>query len=92
MALLGGPKTATSTQDRLRGFTNCLAQHSIEAADISFADNYSYLAGKTAMSSLLERTTVDAVFCGDDLICMGAMDAARSNGLSIPQDIGFPRL
>ena len=71
------------------GFTNCLMHHGIEAADISFADNYSYLAGKTAMSSLLERTTVDAVFCGDDLICMGAMDAARSNGLSIPQDIGF---
>ncbi len=89
VALLGGPKTATSTQDRLRGFTNCLTHHGIEAADISFADNYSYLAGKTAMSSLLERTTVDAVFCGDDLICMGAMDAARSNGLSIPQDIGF---
>ena len=31
----------------------------------------------------------EAVFCGDDLICMGAMDAARSTGLSIPAQIGF---
>jgi DNA-binding LacI/PurR family transcriptional regulator len=39
--------------------------------------------------ALMERAIPDAVFCGDDLICMGAMDAARSKGLSIPGDIGF---
>ncbi len=89
LAVLGGPQTATSTQDRLEGFTRRLKQRGVEPADISFADNYSYSAGKKAMRTLLGGTSVEAVFCGDDLICMGAMDAARAAGLHIPGDIGF---
>ena len=38
---------------------------------------------------MLEDRSLEAVFCGDDLICMGAMDAARGLGLRIPDDIGF---
>jgi DNA-binding LacI/PurR family transcriptional regulator len=41
------------------------------------------------MLALLQGPQPDAVFCGDDLICMGALDAARSHGLSVPRDIGF---
>ena len=89
IALLGGPEAATSTQDRMAGFMYGLREHGITAADISFAETYSYGAGRQAMRALLERTRVEAVFCGDDLICMGAMDAARSVGLDIPADIGF---
>lgn len=89
IALLGGPRSATSTQDRLAGFVSRLTELGLEPADIRFADNYSYSAGKAAMNALLAEKSVEALFCGDDLICMGAMDAARGSGLKIPQDIGF---
>ena len=89
IALLGGPQSATSTQDRMTGFVRRLKKLRIEPADIRFADNYSYSAGKDAMNALLDEKNVEALFCGDDLICMGAMDAARGAGLKIPQDIGF---
>jgi DNA-binding LacI/PurR family transcriptional regulator len=89
IALLGGPQSATSTQDRLEGFIRRLKQQGVEPADISFANDYSYSAGHEAMTALLDRASVEAVFCGDDLICMGAMDAARAAGHEIPKDIGF---
>lgn len=89
IAVLGGPQSATSTQDRLEGFTRRMRQAGVEPADISFAQDYSYAAGRQAMIALLQRTSVEAVFCGDDLICMGAMDAARTANLKIPDDIGF---
>ena len=89
IALLGGPRSATSTQDRLEGFLSHLQERDVTPADIRFARDYSYSAGQDAMTELLAESDVDAVFCGDDLICMGAMDAARARGLTIPGDIGF---
>jgi len=89
IAVIGGPESATSTQDRLAGFKRRLKRCGVAAKDISFAEDYSYTAGRKAMQMLMERTTVEAIFCGDDLICMGAMDAARTAGLAIPHDIGF---
>ena len=89
IAVIGGPETATSTQDRVKGFRQAMKKAGIGIADISYARSYTHAAGLEAMSALLKRTRVEAVFCGDDLICMGAMDAARSAGLSIPAGIGF---
>jgi DNA-binding LacI/PurR family transcriptional regulator len=89
IAIIGGPEYATSTQDRIAGFSQRMRELQQPINDISYAENYTYAAGRLAMTTLLGRTQVDAVFCGDDLICMGAMDAARSRGLSIPGDIGF---
>ena len=59
------------------------------AAELPDARAYAYDAGFDAMCDLLAEKKVEAVFCGDDLICMGAMDAARKRGFAIPQDIGF---
>ncbi len=89
IGVIGGPQSATSTQDRLAGFEQRLKQLGIEQADVRFAHNYSYSAGRDAMIDLMSEKQVEAVFCGDDVICMGAMDAARSHGLSIPDEIGF---
>lgn len=89
VAFLGGPQTATSTQDRASGFLSYLQQQGIAPASVSYAREYAYDAGRAAMKALLREASVDAVFCGDDLICMGAMDQARASGYRIPEDIGF---
>lgn len=89
VAFLGGPRFATSTQDRAKGFTTRLEQAGVKTAKLFYAEAYAYDAGRLAMASLLEDRSIEAVFCGDDLICMGAMDAARGRGRRIPGDIGF---
>ncbi len=89
IAVIAGPRSATSTQDRLAGFLTHLEAAGTAPVNVIFASEYSYCAGGSAMSTLLKRGGIEVVFCGDDLICMGAMDAAREAGLSVPDDIGF---
>lgn len=89
LAFLGGPKAATSTQDRAAGFVKELQAAQAEAARFDYAHAYSYDAGREAIGPLLEEARLEAIFCGDDLICMGAMDAARAAGRAVPDDLGF---
>ena len=89
VAFLGGPQFATSTQDRAAGFAKRLATAGMRLPKLFYANAYAYDAGRQAMVSLLLDRSIEAVFCGDDLICMGAMDAARDMDRQIPDDIGF---
>lgn len=89
VAVLGGPESATSTKDRVSGFMDQCAARAMRVTRVHYAENYTYNAGMQAMNAMLSNRDFDAMFCGDDLICMGAMDAVRKTGLSIPDDIGF---
>ncbi len=89
VAFLGGPQFATSTQDRAAGFIKRLAAAGMKPPKLFYANAYAYDAGRQAVVSLLLDRGIEAVFCGDDLICMGAMDAARDMDRRIPGDIGF---
>ncbi len=89
LAFLGGPKAATSTQDRVAGFVRELEAAHVAAARVSYARAYSYDAGCEAIGPLLDDSRLEAIFCGDDLICMGAIDAARGAGRTVPDDLGF---
>lgn len=88
-ALLGGPETATSTQDRANGFLGEAGRLGLKVTEVQYAETYAYDAGRKAMEGILADDRVDAVFCGDDLIAIGAMDAARSAGRRVPKDIGL---
>jgi LacI family transcriptional regulator len=44
--------------------------------------------GYDAMNAILQRTKdIDAVFCVNDEIAMGAINALRDNNISVPQDV-----
>lgn len=89
LAFLGGPKAATTTQDRLTGFAAELARHTVIAVTSSFATTYSFEAGREEMQRLLaEGPPAEAYFCGDDVLSIGAMSALRDAGFAVPGDIG----
>jgi len=89
VGFLGGPEIATSTQDRLQGFMSELARHPDISVSHSFADAYSFDAGRREMLRLLEGAPAQAYFCGDDVISIGAISAIEENNLSVPGDIGI---
>ena len=89
IAFLGGPESATSTQDRHKGFLTELKLHDGVSATVSFATAYSFDAGRNEMSRLLESTPAEAYFCGDDVLSIGALSAVQAAGLSVPDDIGI---
>lgn len=90
VAFLGGYEEATSTRLRLAGFRSALAEEglSLPANFIRFG-SYSVKSGYNHMSDLLAAGTVpDSLFCGNDLIALGAMQKAKEAGLSVPGQLG----
>ena len=88
VAFLGGPQTATSTQDRAAGFLTALAAHPHITVSVSYAPDYGFDAGRAEMQRLL-ADPAQAYFCGDDMLAVGALSAIEGAGLSVPGDIGL---
>lgn len=89
VGFLGGPENATSTQDRIKGFTEELRKHPDVNVSQSYASAYSFDAGLAEMQRLLQSHPADAYFCGDDVLSIGAMTAIRQSGRDVPDDIGL---
>lgn len=89
IGFMGGPRQASTTQDRLSGFMSAAASHAGLDLTVSFAGAYSYQAGRAEMARLLRGNQAEAYFCGDDVLSIGALSAAQEAGLTAPKDIGF---
>ena len=89
VAFLGGPEAATSTQDRLKGFLDQVATHPGTLVRHSFAEDYSFKAGRVEMLRLAQGDLAEAYFCGDDVLSIGALSALRDLGKAVPRDVGI---
>ncbi len=90
VAFLGGPESATSTQDRQKGFFDELAKHRGIAVSHSYAAAYSFDAGYAEMRRLLaEARPAEAYFCGDDVLSIGVLAALQEAELAVPHDVGI---
>ena len=88
IGFMGGPTSGTSTQDRLAGFTEIADASEAISYSHSFADAYSFEAGRRQMQKLLMSNPQDAYFCGDDILSIGALSAIGDTALNVPEDIG----
>ena len=89
IGFLGGPAKATSTQDRLSGFLEVAKATKGIKFSHSFADDYSFDAGRKEMQRLLKSNPQEGYFCGDDVLSIGALSAIGETELSVPEDIGI---
>jgi DNA-binding LacI/PurR family transcriptional regulator len=62
VGFLGGPESATSTQDRAAGFVQALAAHPEIGVTLSYADDYTFDAGRAEMQRLLLATPGRGLF------------------------------
>jgi DNA-binding LacI/PurR family transcriptional regulator len=89
VGFLGGPASASSTEDRAAGFLQALRAHPGIAVSVSHAGDYGFDAGQAEMARLIATGPAEAYFCGDDLLAVGALSAIGEAGLSVPGDIGL---
>ncbi|MFF1819899.1 LacI family DNA-binding transcriptional regulator [Kribbella sp. NPDC058245] len=89
IAYLGGPPTSGCNQARLSGFRSAMEaagasvpRHYIWQRDFLYDDG---VAGGSALLDLSDRPS--AIFAGSDEVALGVMEAARSRGLRIPEDL-----
>ncbi|MEM8569832.1 MAG: LacI family DNA-binding transcriptional regulator [Pseudomonadota bacterium] len=88
IAFLGGPREATSTQDRLLGFLLEAEKNSDIEISHSFAHAYAFEAGRQEMKRILTGGPAEAYFCGDDVLSIGAISALHDAGYRVPEDVG----
>jgi LacI family transcriptional regulator/LacI family repressor for deo operon, udp, cdd, tsx, nupC, and nupG len=88
--IAGKPQIPTSVQ-RLRGYEDALREYGIEKNEslIKFGDS-KYESGKELAKELLETAhPPTALFTGNNLITLGALETIHKRGLQIPDDIAL---
>ncbi|MFL5926710.1 MAG: LacI family DNA-binding transcriptional regulator [Gaiellaceae bacterium] len=90
IGLINGPRQLKPCAERRDGLLHVLAGggHGIARGDDIEMDVMTIEAGEAAMNELIGRNDMpSAVFCGNDLMAIGAERAALASGLRIPQDV-----
>lgn len=84
VAVIGGGSEATTSLDRSAGLTATLAEAGYEVPEhLMFNAEFSYEKAKQVASTLLRRTNhPTAIFCINDYMALGAIDAIRERGLT----------
>lgn len=90
IAYIAGLSTASTNNDREKGFTDRLRERGVVDWLREGGDFY-YQSGYDAAVRLLScNDRPDAIFCASDNMAMGAMDAARHEfGLRVPDDLSL---
>lgn len=95
-AFIGGPPDSVASQDRLRGFQEAMSSAGAHVVSAVYAGDYAYGCGRDAANAILDQNPdAEGVFCGDDIIALGVLDACRDRGISVPQDlsvVGFDNM
>ncbi|MBZ9992808.1 LacI family DNA-binding transcriptional regulator [Mesorhizobium sp. BH1-1-4] len=86
LAYVAGLPNASTNVDRWKGFHARCLERGVQAPLSSVGQEFSYAAGYAAAHGFLSSDEPPtALFCANDILAIGAMDAARRDfGLSIP--------
>ncbi|SDF99994.1 transcriptional regulator, LacI family [Cellulosimicrobium cellulans] len=86
-----GPDRFVPAQRKLASFAESLVRHGLVADEAEAAQHvvvtlYTVEGGQAAGGELIDSGHT-AIVCGSDLMALGAIRAARSRGLRVPQDV-----
>jgi LacI family transcriptional regulator len=89
VAMIQGPSASGAT--RIAGFTRAVADagRTLDPT-LMVTGDWTRRGGYDAMAQLLRcqsQARPDAVFCANDLMAIGAIDALRETGLDVPDDV-----
>jgi LacI family transcriptional regulator len=90
MAVIAGPRGLPTASARLAGFVGTVSQvgRRLPRSRIVRADAYTMSSGRKAGIALFERDEAPtAIFCANDLIALGVIEAARELGRDVPGDV-----
>jgi DNA-binding LacI/PurR family transcriptional regulator len=91
-AMITGDPKGTTSQDRARGFVERLLEEGFKRGDIVELEGQSSYEGAFSATQRLfrdkSRPRPEALFCINDIMAMGAIDALRHRlGLRVPEDL-----
>ncbi|MDB5741845.1 MAG: transcriptional regulator, LacI family [Polaromonas sp.] len=90
IAMISGPQDASTIRNREAGFRDQMESCGVELQKqfTTYVRNFSYQAGFDAATRLLELANPpNSIFCANDVLALGARDAARRRGISVPDEL-----
>lgn len=89
IAVVGGGDAVSTGRERRAGFLAGLADHGLVVPPENLYDcEFEHEAAKEVARTLFARVDgPKAIFCVNDVIAFGVLDAAREAGLSVPDDV-----
>jgi len=92
IAYVGGPLGLRQVADRLAGATAAVERYPSATLEVIATDELSVLAGRAAGERLCARPAgrrPDAVFCANDLLAIGLLQALTVDGVRVPDDLAL---
>jgi LacI family transcriptional regulator len=91
IGMISGPENTSTARDRARGFREALAAAGCPLEDrLVRSGSYSHQSGHQRARELLALDPPPtAIFCGNDVIAFGALDAAGRLGVAVPGDLSL---
>jgi len=87
IGMLSGPHRYPTANDLLRGYRKGLGEMGIEFDESLISETPWTLEGGQAGAAKLLEQGVTGIVCGNDLMAMGVVSAARTWGVSVPEDL-----
>ncbi|MGD9483098.1 LacI family DNA-binding transcriptional regulator [Streptomyces sp. TRM70308] len=91
LAVITGPATTTTGNERAEAFLGALAAHGLPApAHYREEGDFQAGSGRRATARFLDLPEPpEAIFATDNLMALGAMDEIRARGLRVPDDVAL---
>jgi LacI family transcriptional regulator len=97
IAHVSGPASFAVVHERAQAYRDVLAEHGLTAAEPllgAWSEAWGHEAvaklfdGKAGQAFNSKGEKPDAVFCGNDQIARGVIDALRERGIGVPEEVG----
>ena len=92
IAYVGGPHSLRQVSDRLAGARAAADEYPRTTLEVIPTDELSVLAGRAAgerLCALPADRRPNAVFCANDLLAIGMLQALTSSGVGVPDDVAL---
>ncbi len=91
IALINGPSTISSAQDRAEGYRESLEAHGIPVEkDLIFQGEFKQESGRRlAKQTLLCNPRPTAIFAANNFIALGVLQTLQEAGLRVPEDMAL---
>lgn len=90
IGVIAGPGTTSTGRDRLTGLLDQLERHGITVGPREiYTGPFTAETGRRGLVALLAAgpSMPTAVFCGNDVVALGALEAAAQYGVAVPGDL-----
>ena len=87
IAFVAGPSSNIEAKERLRGYCSAIAAAGLSEWIVD--GDFSERSGRDAARAFIGDDRPDAVFCANDMMAIGTLEALKDAGVTVPEDIAL---